>query len=342
MIRPKQAKACATNDARGGALLAVLWLAAALSAIAFSVALTVRGEIARSEAGLEGAQAHFIALAGLERARLYMNWGSLEKLPNGRPKYWDPTMPGYLFPFPGGLASVEIIPESSKLNVNLAKPEELMQVLESLGVPMGTAMQITAAIIDWRSGGDAMSPFDGFYLGLAPSFRARHASIEEIEELLFVQGVTPQLFYGRYEKAPDGSMYPVPGLRDCLTVYMPLGPGFDVNTAAPPVLAVAGMPLPLIDVVLKQRRLAPITREQFDALGLGGSGKVILGGGPFYTIRSTGRAFGPNGGLRETRRTVSCVLRRNDPEWRLPELFTVMRWREPDIEERPLFDLWPR
>ena len=325
---------------RGGALLAVLWLSAALSAIAFSVALTVRSEIARSEVSAEGVKAHYIALAGLERARLYMDWGPGDKLPDGRTKYWDPAIPAYLFPFTGGLAEVEIIPESSKLNINQATPEEIMQVLLYLGVPAANAQQIVVAILDWRSGAEGLSPADAFYMSQTPSFRARHASLEEIEELLFVQGVTPELYYGRYDKAPDGTMVPVPGLRDCLTVYRALVPAFDLNTAAAPILALAGVPAPAIEAVLAQRRLGPITREQFDAMQI--PGRVTLGGGPFFTIRSTGRAFGPNGNLSETRRTVSCILRRNDPELRLPEIFTVMRWREPDVQERLLFDIWPR
>ena len=42
--------------------------------------------------------------------------------------------------------------------------------------------------------------FDQYYLSLTPSFRARHASFEEIEELLVVKGMTPDLYYGTYDR----------------------------------------------------------------------------------------------------------------------------------------------
>jgi general secretion pathway protein K len=190
-----------------------------------------------------------------------------------------------------------------------------------------------------------MSMFDAFYQGQVPSFRARHASLEEIEELLFVRGVTPDLYYGHYIAAADGSMVEAPGLRDCVTTYRARRPGFDVNTAAPAVLALTGLPPQAVEMIVNMRRVAPIRREQFDAMGeilAPAGGKVVLGGGPFYTIRSTGRAFGANHQLLETRRTVTAVVRRNDPKWQLKEPWTLIRYRESDPTERLLFEIWPR
>ena len=330
---------------RGGALLAVLWLSAALAAIAFSIALTVRGEISRVEASTEGLKAYYIALGGLERAELYMLWGSDDKLPDGRPRYWDPGYPAYPAQFPGGQALVEIIPESSKLDINSAKPEELFQLLLLLGVPSDQALQIASAIVDWRSQADGPTVFDAFYMGQVPSFRARHASLEEIEELLFVRGVTAELYYGHYNSAADGSMVEVPGLRDCVTAYRAEKQGYDVNTAAPAVLALAGLAPQVVEMIVSMRRVAPITQPQFEAMGemlASAGGSVGLGGGPFYTIRSTGRAFGPNRQLLETRRTVTAVVRKNDPRWQMKEPWTVIRYRESDPAERLLFEIWPR
>lgn len=332
---------------RGGALLAVLWLSAALAAIAFSVALTVRGEITRSEATSEGVRAHYIALAAMEKSRFYMSLGSNLTQPDGRPRYWSPELTGYVFAFPGGQAQVEIIPESSKVNVNKAKPDELMQLLVVLGVDPGRAQQIAAAIVDWRTEAGGPTMMDGFYMGQTPSFRARHASLEEIEELLFVQGVTPDLFYGRWEKTPDGTMTAVSGLRDCLTVYPALTatPAFDLNTVAPPVMLMAGVPPQAVEMIVAHRRMTPFLKPQMEAAAsmLGpAAARFTLGGGPFFTIRATGRAFVAEGRLSETRRSVSCIVRRNDPETNPPEPFTVMRWREPEVQEGHLFDLWPR
>jgi len=48
---------------RGSALLAVLWLSAALGAIAFSLAATVRGEIEHTSTTLDGTRAYYLATA---------------------------------------------------------------------------------------------------------------------------------------------------------------------------------------------------------------------------------------------------------------------------------------
>jgi general secretion pathway protein K len=331
---------------RGGALLAVLWLSAALTAIAFSVAISVRGDISRVEAEQEGVQAQFMAKGALERAILYMTFGPGERLPNGLPRYWDPERPLMVMPFSNGQAVVEVIPESAKVNVNTARPEELARLLGLLGLPFEAAQQLTAAIIDWRSPGQA-TPFDSFYLNQFPSFRAPHASLEEIEELLFVQGVTPELYYGRFERGFDGSIIPVPGLRDVLTVYPAYQEQFDINTSEAPVLAFAGVPLPVVQRIIEHRRMHPFLRAQFDAVrGMLGPGtaKVALGGiGPFFTLRATARVFGPDGRLKEARRTVSAVVRVTDGRmYRAEELVTVMRWRETDSRERLLFQVWPQ
>src|SRR5256885_11992400 len=59
---------------RGGALLAVLWLSAALSAIAFSLANTVRGEDERTSTAGVGLRSYYLAQAGIDRGILYGGW----------------------------------------------------------------------------------------------------------------------------------------------------------------------------------------------------------------------------------------------------------------------------
>ena len=109
--------------------------------------------------------------------------------------------------FPSGVAHVEIIPEAAKLDVNKVLPEELYRLLVALGVEPERAQEITLGIVDWRSPlAQGASAIDQYYLSLTPSFRARHASIEEIEELLLVKGVTPDIFYGTYVPVPDAEL----------------------------------------------------------------------------------------------------------------------------------------
>ena len=110
-------------------------------------------------------------------------------------------------------------------------PPELLNLLLALGVdpaqaqPSSQASSTGAAELP----GGSFSEFDQYYLSLTPSFQARHASFQEIEELLLVRGVTPDLFYGSYTQDAEGRLIPHAGLRDCLSVYGSTG-SLDVNT----------------------------------------------------------------------------------------------------------------
>src|SRR5947209_2801811 len=176
---------------RGSALLAVLWLSAALAAIAFTVANTVRSETERTTTAVDSLRSYYLASGAIERALLYVQWGG---------KYYNPPQPLMRFQFPSGDATVELIPESSKLNINQATPQDLNSLLAALGVPQDQGARIVEGVLAWRSAspGGSYTQFDRHYLGLKQSFQARHASFEEIEELLLVRGMTPELFHGRY------------------------------------------------------------------------------------------------------------------------------------------------
>ncbi len=258
-----------TNRGResGGALLAVLWLSAALAAIALSLATSVRGETERTATAVDSVRTHYLAAGAIERALLYMEWGPSRRKPDGTPEYFAWGMPYLAFEFPTGQAEVRIMPEAAKINVNSAPPEELFRLLIAVGTDPERAREIAMAIIDWRSPapGNAPTAFDQYYLSLPSSFPARHASLEEIEELLLVRGMTPELFYGSYERDDEGRLVPRGGLRDCLTVY---GAGaFDVNTVEPAVMAAIGLPQEAIALIVAARRTMPFrTMEEVAAV----------------------------------------------------------------------------
>src|SRR5437016_4535429 len=102
---------------RGAALLTVLWLSAALSAIAFTMANTVRGEVERSSTDADGLKAYYLATGAIDRTLVYIESGSAYTGPDGKPLIQQETRVLQLN-FPTGVARVEYIPENSKLNVN--------------------------------------------------------------------------------------------------------------------------------------------------------------------------------------------------------------------------------
>ncbi|MGH9673522.1 MAG: general secretion pathway protein GspK [Bryobacteraceae bacterium] len=296
----------------------MLWLSAALSSIAFSVATTVRGELDRASTFAEGTRTHYLATGAIDRAILHILWGA---------PYWEGWMPEFRFSFPGGEAVVEIIPEAAKLGLNHAPPEMLAALLVALGEPEPRAREIAEAIVDWRTpapGG--FSPFDRHYLSLVPSFRPRHASFEQEEELLLVKGVTTDLFYGGYRPGPDNRLLPIGGLRDCVSVFSGAGP-FDMNSTPPALLAAIGVPAGVVDRIVAARPAR--TSAEFQALReIAGPAAARLGGpaGTIYTLRATAWLRLPDGKPADLRRTVSATVKL----WRGENGFhyQTLRWRE--------------
>jgi general secretion pathway protein K len=314
---------CRSQRQTGTALLAVLWLTAALTAIAFTVASTVRAETERTSTEMEGVRTYYLATAAIDRALLYVQWGAGFRNPDGTPKYFENGMPVLRFQFPTGVAVTEVIPETAKLNVNSSPREELMMLMMALGIEPGRAQTIVAGILDWRSpsAGGSYTQLDQQYLSLTPSFRARHASFEEIEELLLIQGVTPDLFYGSYSADAEGHFVPHAGLRDCLSVYGSTG-AVDVNSAEPAVLQAVGLNSGTAASIVAERQIHAIKPDRLGQLG--GGARLGIVPNSIATLRATAQLRMPDGKLSDVRRTVSALVKFLPPEWNPP--FHIMRW----------------
>jgi general secretion pathway protein K len=322
-------------------LLAVLWLAAGLSAIALTIANTVRGETERSATDADGLKAYYLAAGAIDRMLVYMEkpaaFQGLDKKP-----IIEPITRVLALDFPTGVAIGEIIPETSKLDVNKATPRELLNLLVALGQDPAQAEQIVAGILDWRGGtrGGSFTQFDQYYLSLTPSFQARHASLQEIEELLLVRGITPDLFYGSYMRDAQGQLVPQAGLRDCLSVYGSEGT-LDVNTVEPAVMRAIGISPDVAAAIYNLRKSAPIRNmgQLAPFRGGGGQGMGRLGmerrepNAAFaVTLRATAQLKLPNGQLSDMRRTVSelVMFLSEDSELFKPGQppYHVLRWYE--------------
>ncbi len=311
---------------RGGALLAVLWLAAALSAIAFTVAHTVRGETERAATAADGLRAYYLATAGIERALLWMTWSG-NRNPDNTPRYWENGMPLIRFTFPTGETVVELIPETSRLNLNTATEDDLLRLAVLLGTDPNRAASIAAAVVDWRTPAPDGGPLDPYYLSLTPSFRPAHASFQEIEELLLVRGMTPELFYGSTDRTPDGRLIFRPGLRDCVSVFGSSGSGIDVNTAEPVVMQAVGIPADLVAAIVARRSVRPYKTEELPALIQASPSlqRLTVGGATIYTLRSTARLRTSDGTLTDIRRSVAAQAKLlTTPIYGRP--YQIMRW----------------
>ena len=313
---------------RGGALLAVLWLSAALSAIAFSVATNVRGETERASTGTDGLRAYYLASGSIDRAILWIYWGMYGGYahPDGSPMYYRPPMPYIRYNYESGEVLVEVMPEGGKLNVNTAKPEDILRLLFSLGVGVDRARMITDGIVAWRSAAENANQFAPGG-GPGSTFRPRNASLEELEEILLVPGMTPDLFYGRFDRDPAGRLIPRGGLRDCLTVF---GSGrIDINTAPPALLESLGIPPPLIERIVSRRMTLPFkTMDEVNPMLEGlpiEPGRLGIGGATIWTVRATARLRLAGGKFSDVRRTVAAAVKFLDPGQFNPP-YHVLRW----------------
>ncbi len=315
----------ARGSRRGAALLTVLWLSAALAAIALSLSITVRGEAERAGAATDGLRCRYLASAAVERAALELVW-SASSNPAQR---LIPMGAAYIdYAFPSGTARVEIIPETAKLNVNFAPPAEIYRLAVALGIEPGRAREIALAIADWRdpAGGAA---FDSYYLSLTPSFRSPHASFQEIEELLAVKGVTPEFFYGTYlpSEEPGGPrLVRRYGLVDCLSVFGSRD-RVDINSANPAVLAAVGLNPQAVAVILARRSQGPITPDQFPSvleMAAAPADRLRVGGNTIFTFRATARLRLAGGGVSDLARTAAAQVKYMPAQYYPP--IHILRW----------------
>jgi general secretion pathway protein K len=301
----------APRHTRGSALLAVLWLAAALAAIAFAVSSTVRTETGRVEGSADGLRAYYLASGSVERGIQWMLWGwtGYSQLnPDGTPRFWAQNSPRMVMHYPSGEAIVEVMPETAKLNINTASPDELYRVVAAVGGEPARARDIAQAIVDWRTPGSGGAPPDALNLSATPTFRPRHASFEEIEELLLVRGMTPELFYGNFASDAEGRLFARGGLRDCLSVWGSHGP-YDINTASPALMEAIGVD-PAAAAQIVAHRISRPFRNMGEVAGSGiAAPGLTVGGNLIWTLRATARLRRPDGSPSDVLRTSAATVK---------------------------------
>jgi general secretion pathway protein K len=98
-----------------------------------------------------------------------------------------------------GHATWKIIDLDRKVNINTANEPVLQQALMSLGVEAGEMTPIVNSILDWIDRDNTMrlqGAESDYYAGMDPPYEAKNGPIDDLEELLLVKGVTPELYWG--------------------------------------------------------------------------------------------------------------------------------------------------
>lgn len=307
----------------------MLWLTAALSMIALSIADTVRSEIERGIAQQESLRAYYLARGAVEESlfRLRganttgMSFDDLLRVSRRR-----------FVRYPGGEAIVEIVSEQGKLNLRSLNDVMLSRLLIAMGEPSLAASQIAANFGSARGAPILNASLFSNQNGQAPSaFSPNAASLENVEELMLVPGVTSEMMHGRFRRRPDGTMVRWGGLADCISP-LATGTGVDAWSVDPTLLVALGMDPDRAQVFVQARSLPveqalPAMMEilQTQQGGLGISMNAV---GSAFQIRATARPRMANGLLSETRRSVSLLVENTPPPpqffWR--ESLSYLRW----------------
>jgi general secretion pathway protein K len=294
---------------RGGALLTVLWVSAALAAIAFSVSTSIRAEADRASTAADGLRAMYLATGSVDRATQGLLWGT------GSDRFFDrryyTEKPRLTYTYPSGDVVVEMMPESAKLDINQASGEDLVRLITALTGDPARAQLVAAGILSWRGGGSGNSSAapDSGSQSTGSTFQPRGASFEEIEELLLVPGMTPELYYGNYVADANGGLSPRGGLRDSLSVWGSTGP-FDANAASPALLeALGASPGAIAQLVRLRAQHLFGNLGDVAALGIPTDRLTVTGEHLIWNIRATARLRRPDGSPSEVVRSASAIAK---------------------------------
>lgn len=168
-----------------------------------------------------------------------------------------------------GRFSVKITDCERKINLNLANELMLNHVLAVIGVEASEAAGIVGSILDWIDPDDQThlnGAENDYYRSLDPPYRAKNGPLDDINELLLVKGVTPELFWGpRYSGPPTVSRRsrtrlgfepePVTYSVGLVDVFTPLSARFvNINTASATVLQMCpGVDETIAQAIIEQR-----------------------------------------------------------------------------------------
>jgi general secretion pathway protein K len=86
-----------------------------------------------------------------------------------------------------------------KININQANELMLQRVFTDMGADAGEIPVVIGSILDWIDPDD-LETLQGaesdYYLGMDPPYEAKNGPIDDLSELLLIQGVNPQMYRG--------------------------------------------------------------------------------------------------------------------------------------------------
>jgi general secretion pathway protein K len=316
----------------GVALIVVLWIFIFLFVVAFEFSTAAREEAAAAHRFNDETIGYYFAVAGFERG-LY----DFLKQPTGTGQPKQDQKKSDLFDgswreetVGAGVSRVRLIDEGSKININRVSDETLRRVLSNLGVDAALRDILVDSIMDWRDPDDlhrTNGAESDYYASLSPAYTPKNGPLDSVEELLWIRGMTPGLFFGYAEEksqAEDNSRR-VP-LREIFTVESPID-RVNLRTASAEVIhGLTGIPLEKCQSFVEERRkLSEKTLGNLlPLLGIGAGDAALQ---MFVFTNPSVVAVEAEGRLKDSRmsRRVKGIVRLGGAQG-----FEILRWLDRD------------
>jgi general secretion pathway protein K len=319
-------------DQRGVALLVVLWIFIFLFVVAFEFSTAVREEAAAAHRYSDETQGYYLAMAGFQRGLYeFLNQQpNAARLPQEQKKEdaldgsWHDNNLG------AGLFRFRLTDEGGKININRVNEDLLRRVFTNLGVDANVRDILVDSIMDWRDPDDlhrTNGAEKDYYLVLSPSYTPKNGALDSVEDLLWIRGMTPELFYGYSDyddQSPDRQRRV--GLREIFTVDSPID-RVNLRTAgAETIHALSGIALEKCRAFVEERKkLSDKTlADLLPLLGIGGGDATLQ---MFIFTNPAVVAVEAEGRPAESRqpRRVKGVVRRGGTQG-----FELLRWLDRD------------
>jgi len=316
---------------RGVALIVVLWIFIFLFVVAFDFSTSAREEAAAAHRFNDETVGYYLAVAGFERG-LYdflsqQVGGTAPQQDQKSDLYgsWREENVG------AGVSRVRLIDEGGKININRVNEDTLRRIFGNLGIDDVRRDILVDSIMDWRDADDlhrVNGAESDYYLGLSPAYTAKNGSLDSVEDLLWIRGMTNALFFGYAdEKAEQGDDRPRIALRDIFTVDSPID-RVNLRTASAEVIhALTGIPLEKCrNFVEERKKLSEKTLgDLLPLLGIGAGDATMQ---MFIFTNPSVVAVEAEGRLADSRapRRVKGIVRLGGGQG-----FEVLRWLDRDF-----------
>jgi hypothetical protein len=199
---------------RGIALIIVMVVIISLGILAGGFAYSMKVETTLARNASNDSELEWMGRSGIELAKYVLSQpGQGGMMVDALNQKWaggtgDTNSPAAQIPLDNyalgrGSISVKIVDLDRKFNINTAlrNREILNEAMTLVGIDASESTKIMNAIIDWLDDDDQtqMGSSDtesAYYLRLDPPYRAKNGPIDDLTEMMLINGVTKAMFYG--------------------------------------------------------------------------------------------------------------------------------------------------